>query len=568
MKRKITLQYSLIMVLAVIAFIVGASLIARSNLNNITEHNLTQYLSIISGDYVAYDDSQALIDAYATLEDSIRITILNPEGNVTFDSSGNPLDNHLTRPEFVDLGVAYSRYSDTVEQTMMYMAKSMSDGGFLRVAIPIDSILPFLNDFIVFSIIIGILIILLASILVHFATQKTLQPLKDTVASLNAVARGEYIERLPLEQTEEMNHIINDINQISRMISDNINALFVEKQKIDFILNHMDQGLCVLDANMKVVLVNKFIENLFQYQPATNLNKDYLYLFRNPGIQKIINDLASGEDGLVTYFSEGDKEYSVAGNRMVTTWSQSKLYLLIFNDITAIKQVETLKRDFFVNASHELKSPLTSIIGASELISSDIVSKPEEIQDLAHRILQEAGRMNNLVADMLNLSQYENNIMTKNETMVDLSLVVSDIKNSLEHLALTKKIELITYLEPIVFFADYEHMVQLVRNLMDNAIQYGVENGHVTVKLYRLGENIKLEVIDDGIGIPKADQARVFERFYRVDKARSKKTGGTGLGLSIVKHVCALYHAQISLESEPNKGTKVTITIPDKKPSK
>jgi two-component system phosphate regulon sensor histidine kinase PhoR len=552
------------MIFAIILFAIGASIIASHNLNNVTEHNLEQYLDIVSDDYTSYLDTITLLQNYADYDQTLRITVLDPSGVVVADSILISTENHLLRPEIVNIGEAFIRYSETLNKRMMYMAMEMDDGGYLRVAIPTSSFIPFLNDFIGLSIVIGTLIIIGAYFLVGIATNKTLAPLRETVSSLSAVAKGEYIERLPLEQSEELNQIINDINDISRMIATNINELNIEKQKIDFILNHMEQGLCVLDANLRVVLVNRFVENLFQFKPDLNLNKDYLYLFRNPVVQKIITDISSNEEGLLAFFSENDREYSVSASKTKTSWSHTELLLLIFSDITAMKQIETLKRDFFVNASHELKSPLTSIIGASELISSNIVSKPEEIKDLADRVLQEAKRMNNLVGDMLSLSKYENPLLSKNEVLVEFDTLIKEVSASLESQAFSKKIELITYLEPVSLMADYEHLTQLVRNLMDNAIQYGVENGHVTVKLYQLGEDIRLEVIDDGIGIPKEYQTRVFERFYRVDKARSKKTGGTGLGLAIVKHICAIYRAQISLESEPNKGTKIQITIPSK----
>ena len=564
MKRKLIIQYSLIMTFAVILFIILAALLTRNNLNNITKHHLENYLEAVSINYDTYQNADELVDMYQMIEADVRITVLDPIGNVISDSAGSPLDNHLSRPEFQDLGTIYVRHSDTLNKTLMYIASEMDDGGYLRVAIPLANILPFINDFILFSFLIGVAIIVLTAFLIKVATDRTLKPLKDTVASLNAVAKGEYVERLPLENSEELNQIINDINDISKLIATNINELNSEKQKIDFILNRMDQGLCVLNSDKKVVLVNRFVENLFRYSVDLHHDKDYHYLFRDQFIHQAIEDADLASEGLLIYLSMDNRYYSLSINKMSATWNNVGLYLMVFNDITSMKQIETLKKDFFVNASHELKSPLTSIMGASELITSNLVSNPDEIKDLTGRILQEAQRMSNLVQDMLNLSKYENNIISKKETIVDLSMVVTDVKTNLSSLANQKNIEIITYLEPITILADYEHMVQLVRNLMDNAIQYGVEHGHVTVKLYHLGSQINLEVSDDGIGIPKEDQSRVFERFYRVDKARSKKTGGTGLGLAIVKHICAMYHAQISLESQLNIGTKISISFPIK----
>lgn len=549
------------MTFAVVLFIILAAFLSRNNLNNLTERHLRNYLEVVSNQYSSYQEGAELVSSYQDIETDIRITIIDPVGNVIADTAGSMSDNHLLRPEFQNLETIYIRESSTLNKTMMYIARSMDDGGYLRVAVPLANILPFLNDFILFSILIGLSILLLSALLNNIATDRTLKPLKETVISLNAVASGQYIERLPLEQSQELNQIINDINTISKIISNTISELNIEKQKLDFILNRMDQGLCVLNSNKDIVLVNRFIENLFHYSESTHHLKNYRYLFLDQKIHLAVDKVDDHQEGYFSYIAMNDRHYSLSVNRIKTSWSNLEIYLLVFNDITSLKQIEILKRDFFINASHELKSPLTSIIGASELITSNLASSSEDIKDLSNRILQEANRMSNLVQDMLNLSKYENNIISKNETNVDLEQLIIDIKNHLDGVAKQKNIEIITYLESIFYVADYEHMVQLIRNLMDNAIQYGKENGHVTVKLYQLGSSIKLEVIDDGIGIPKEDQIRVFERFYRVDKARSKQTGGTGLGLAIVKHLCAIYHATISLESEVNVGTKITISF-------
>jgi len=380
MKRKLIIQYSLIMTFAVVLFIILAALLTRNNLNNITKHHLENYLEAVSLNYDTYQAGDDLVAQYQTIEADIRITVLDPIGNVIADSSGNPLDNHLSHPEFQNLETIYIRHSDTLNKTLMYIARGMDDGGYLRVAIPLANILPFINDFILFSILIGIAIIALTAVLVKIATDRTLKPLKDTVASLNAVAKGEYVERLPLEQSEELNQIINDINDISKMIAININDLNSEKQKVDFILNRMDQGLCVLNSEKKVVLVNRFVENLFQYSTEKHYQKDFHYLYRDKAIHQVIEEADTTEEGLLAYLNMNNRHYSLTVNKMSASWNNVGLYLLVFNDITSMKQIETLKRDFFVNASHELKSPLTSIIGASELIATNLVSNPDGVK--------------------------------------------------------------------------------------------------------------------------------------------------------------------------------------------
>ncbi|MFH0993726.1 MAG: ATP-binding protein, partial [bacterium] len=397
---------------------------------------------------------------------------------------------------------------------------------------------------------------------VSLSADRTIRPLRETAADLRSIVAGQYVERLPLENTEEWNQLVNEINDIARMISENIRSLGNQKRKLDFILDHMDQGLCILDTFGHVVLVNRFVKNLFGFNDQENMMRDYLYLFRDKAIQSAVRDALEKGVGMNGTYTDGGRHYSVTVIKNPNDSNGTESILLIFTDITLAKELEILKRDFFVNASHELKSPLTSIIGASELIAANMTKSPEETSDLAARIIQEARRMNNLVGDMLDLSKYEQGVITKNITMIDLADIVKEVAAALEPIAAERNIRIETQLIVASMPADYEHMTQLVRNLMDNSVKYGVENGHVRVALRKSADSIELEVADDGIGIPKADQARVFERFYRVDKARSKKTGGTGLGLAIVKHICLAYQGKITLESELGKGTKIVVAFP------
>jgi len=562
MRRKISLQYLFIIVLSLVAFIVGSAFVVRSNLQNVTELNLTNYLKIVAADYESGLDSASIIEKYTDVDQYLRITLVDENGNVLADSLSDTTENHLARPEFTALGTTVIRYSETLDREMMYLAMALTDGNFLRVAIPTNSILPFLNAFIGISILIALAIAVVSGFGSFFLAKQVLEPLKQTAETLNDISLGKYIEKLPLEKTEEMNRLINEINDISKLISGSIRSLNEEKQKSDLILDHMDQGLCVLDSFGRIVMLNRFVKELFEFNEQENENKDYRFLFRDKMIQNAIRTVLEENKNTTAMFFVSDRYYSITASAIENDWNQSRSVILIFTDITLIKDLEIQKRDFFLNASHELKSPLTSIIGASDLIANGLTKDEAESIDLAKRIVQEANRMNNLVMDMLNLSKYENHLLSKGNQIVDLAEVVTDVAEKLGSTAAERGIRIETNLKMVEIQAEYEHMIQLIRNLIDNSIKYGLENGHVVVNLYSTTETFNLEIIDDGIGIPKTDQSRVFERFYRVDKARSKKTGGTGLGLSIVKHICLLYRANIELESELGKGTKITISFP------
>lgn len=562
MRQKITLQFLGIILLSFIAFVISSSLIVRTKLKDITELNLSNYLEIIAYDYRSGDNVGEIIQQYESLNTYLRITFIDADGTVLADSLSATTENHLSRPEFSSLGTVFVRYSETLDREMMYLAARFEDGNYLRVAIPTSSILPFLNAFIGVSVLIAVLISVLSAFGSFFIAREIMKPLKETAETLNSISQGKYIEKLPLEKNEEMNLVINEINDISKLISYSLRSLNEEKQKSDLILDHMDQGLCVLDSSGRVVMVNRFIKDLFEFSDDDNESKEYLFLFRDKVIQNAIRTVLEENKNTTTMFFVSDRYYSLSASVIENNWNQTRSVLLLITDITMIKDLEIQKRDFFLNASHELKSPLTSIIGASDLIASGLVKDDTETVDLAKRILQEANRMNNLVVDMLHLSKYENHLLSKGDQIVDLSLVVQDVAEKMEPIAKERNITISMNLASLEIRAEYEHMIQLIRNLVDNSIKYGIENGFVKINLFPVNDSYQLEIIDNGIGIPKADLSRVFERFYRVDKARSKKTGGTGLGLSIVKHICLLYRATIDLKSELGKGTQITINFP------
>ena len=561
MKKKLIIRFSLIVVAVLATFLLGSTLVVQNSISKSTEMNLYDYMIIVKNRYDATGDIEETIDSFAGIGDDLRITLIDAEGVVLADSAFVSTENHLMRPEVQDPGTFYVRYSETLGKRMMYLAEALPDGSFLRVAIPISSITPFIVEFVFLTLLVSAFIVAVAIVFVKIVADRTLQPLRETVESLKSIPEGRYLERLPIESADEMNLITNEINDIARLISANLRELGDEKRKLDFILDHMDQGLCILDTYGRVVLVNRFLRSLLCFSDD-NLNRDYLYLFRGDTIQAAIRDaLEKGIGTNCTYAVEG-RAYSVNVVKNPDDGKGTESILLIYTDITKERELEILKRDFFVNASHELKSPLTSILGASELIAANLTKGPEETIDLAQRIIQEARRMNNLVGDMLDLSKYEQGGLTKNATNIDLADVVKEVAAALGPLAAERGIRIETTLVPATLFADHEHMTQLVRNLADNAIKYGVERGHVWISLAKNDAGVELVVRDDGIGIPKADQARVFERFYRVDKARSKKTGGTGLGLAIVKHIVLAYQGKITLESELGKGTRITVRFP------
>ncbi len=552
----------LIVCLALAVSLVGSFLLVRNNLNKVTEFNLRYYLEIVLTDYESGDDVDDIIVKYADVEEYLRITFMDETGEVLGDSSADELENHLTRPEFVNPGETFIRESATLNKKMMYLAHQFADHNYVRVSVPLGSVLPFLNDFVALSILVAFAIALVAIFVSKPLIDKTLAPFRDLKTVLNDVYMGKYRELLPISKYEEINGILLEINDLNRMISENIVTLNKEKQKSDFLLDHMNQGLCVLDSNGNVILVNKYLKNLFHFNAENHLFKNYNFLLHDNVIQEAIEKVYRTKGSHTAIIEIEQAYFSVIVSHVEKDWNNQVALVLIFADVTMIKNIETLKRDFFVNASHELKSPLTAIMGSADLIASGLVKNKEEIFDLSKRILEESNRMNRLVLDMLDLSKYENYLPLKVATNIELSRVVHDVLEKVSEMAKTRNIELQDESQPVYFNANQEHLEQLLRNLVENSIQYGVDSGYVKVRTAENPEAIVIEVEDNGIGIPQAEQGRIFERFYRVDKARSKKSGGTGLGLSIVKHIVLIYQGKIEVESSEGKGTLMRVIFP------
>ncbi len=563
MKRKITLEFLSVVFFSIIAFMIGGYFFAKSNINNITELNLNNFLEMVVIDYELDKDANRVVDKYQDLDNYLRITFMAPDGTVIADSLAENLENHLTRPEFKDLGTVYIRHSATLDIEMMYVAHRFDDGNYVRVAIPTSSLLPFINDFIGFSIMIGVVIVFITFLLSSALINNAMHPLLEIKNILREVNNGDYKEIVPMKKQDEINDLIREINDINKLIAFNISSLKSETEKNNFLLNHMNQGICVLDKDGLIIMINDYLKQLYRFNIDTNLNKDYRYLFRDKEIQDSIIKAYKEQISTNLVVKLKDEYHSVSITYLEKNWLKQPSVILIFMDITAIKNIENLKKDFFDNASHELKSPLTAILGSSDLILQGMAKDEKTILDLSRRISDEAKRMNNLVMDMLTLSKYENQTKIPHRKNVDINSILNDVIKSLETQAKEKDIILsASSSQKYVINANYDQMFQLLKNLIENGIKYGKQSGKVEIIICKEDKNFMIKVTDNGIGIPKSDQARIFERFYRVDKARSKSTGGTGLGLSIVKHIVMNYNGHIELDSTEDKGTTITIYIP------
>lgn len=548
MKRKILWIEIVSTILALLILFVVSSIYVNNQNHKTAEDELNSY-SNIACEVFDGDNFDELKTIITSASKEIRVTVIDTTGEVIIDSSLIEADNHLNREELQKLGECVTRYSDSLELNMMYLTK-MDDGYYIRLALPVEPLNTFINNYIVFGLITLLVVLSVSIVITSFLYNKTLKPIKYEINKLENVLGNE------LTNDTDFELLSSKINELTLLLNEKVTSLSNEKEKSKYILDNMNQGLVLLNDEGKIELINKYSLSLFNFEQDYILDKNYIYLFRDMLIQeKIENCIKNNQEEQLIFDLDGRK-FLLYINMLKTSWSNAtnSHVALLMVDVTLQENMNSLKREFFANASHELKSPLTSIIGYQQLIQQGILTTNEEIQDATLRTIKEAQRMNKLIIEMLDLSRLENNVQTILED-VNVSKVINDCLLELKPSIENKNIEVITNLNELNLVTSQSDLYKLIKNLVDNAIVYNDKNGKLLIEL----KKNKLTISDTGVGISKEDLEHIFDRFYRVDKARSKESSGTGLGLSIVKHICLLYGYKINVVSKIGKGTTFTI---------
>ncbi len=509
--------------------------------------------------YKSTYDENNIDKMFENAPDGVRLTVINDKGEVVKDTDGEITENHLGREEIIaTIGgnpKVVVRYSNSLKKDMVYYAlkAERTDGGydFIRVAIPVADVDGYVKSTIptlIYVLIAAIFVSYIASILM---TNSLVKPIKDVKDKITAVKNGDYSVKIPASGDEEVNAMLSEINDVSELLQKSIQKANDEKERLDYILSNISDGIIVLDTDGAITEFNKNASVIFDI--ADPSEKNYSILTANENFNAEISDcLSSGADKRFEY-SDGGKTFIANVNSLDNGYT-----IIVLSDITAVKNSEKTRSEFFANASHELKTPLTSIKGFNDIVSMS--TKEEKTKELSLKIDKEVTRIVTLINDMLNLSRLEAEEKPQTEK-IDLKKVSEDVIERLSALADKKNVEVKLSGEGIIDM-EAEHAVELVKNLVENAIRYNNDGGHVFINIKKADGVVKFFVKDDGIGIEDKYKQRIFERFYRVDKSRSREMGGTGLGLSIVKHICTLYNAELTLESTLGVGTTITVSIP------
>lgn len=484
-----------------------------------------------------------------------RITLIASNGTVLFDNTApaENLDNHGDRPEVkaaLEQGFGEAtRLSDTLGSQTFYYALRLTDGTVLRIANTMDSIYKTAFNGLSYMVLIILVTLIVAMLLANWQTQKIVEPINNLDLG-DPMSNQVYDELAPL---------LTRIAKQNQELEKKMGQLRLRQEEFMAITGNMREGLIVLNVKGAVLSINQSAMRIFGVKHDAWLHKHILTLNRSMPVQIAVEKGLSGiswEEML----EFGGRQYQLMANPVGANGIVGGAVLLIL-DVTEKQAAEQMRREFSANVSHELRTPLTSISGYAEIMKNGLV-KQEDLPRFSERIYIEANRLITLIEDIMQLSRLDENKQELPWEEVDLLALAQEVSDRLTPQAQSKGVEFTVLGERTIMYGARQILEEIVYNLCDNAIKYNREKGQVTVNLGRLAKEVVLTVTDTGIGIPREHHARVFERFYRVDKSHSKNTGGTGLGLSIVKHGVLYHKGKIQLESEVGKGTRVTVRFP------
>ena len=483
---------------------------------------------------------------------SHRITWIAGDGTVLFDNAADEaaMENHGDREEIQEAlsgGVGESeRYSSTLSERSYYYALALSDGSVLRVSGEQYTVLS-----LVVSIWYYILLVLLAALALSLFLASRIS--RAIIRPLNEIDLEHPEDGEPYE---ELSPLLGRIAAQNRQIRAQIEEMRTKQQEFATITENMNEGLLVIDQETEVLSYNNAALRLLG---AARVEGSVFSLNRSEQFRQAVDTSLQGSHSQAL-MELSERTYQLIANPVHERDRVVGAVLLLL-DVTEREEREKLRREFTANVSHELKTPLTSISGFAELIKSGMV-KAEDIPHFAGNIYSEAQRLITLVGDIIRLSQLDEGTTGLEKAPLDLAKITEAVVNRLRPAADQRGIAFTLHLSQATVLGNQQILDEMVYNLCDNAIKYNRDQGQVTVTVDPNRGHPVLTVSDTGIGIPYADQNRVFERFYRVDKSHSKEIGGTGLGLSIVKHGAALHDARVELESAPGKGTRIQIQFP------
>jgi two-component system phosphate regulon sensor histidine kinase PhoR len=506
-------------------------------------------------------------------ETNARITLIRADGKVIADSAEQPakMQKHDDRVEVMqaessEIGVS-TRYSGTVHQPMMYLARRNDRGPvrYVRIALPLDAVLAEIRwlHHVVWTAI-GMTMVLALALSMAIA-RRISAPLVKLSATADSIARGNFGKKVMIATTDEVGALAASFNAMSEASAAQIAQMEQDREQLRAIFRSMVEGVLVLDAQLTILFANEAASQLLGMQLRSAEGQKVWQVFRNRQLNEAFDKILDSDEPYrcdLEWTGPERRALALQGARLLGEPHRGAV--LVFHDITHLRKLETVRQDFVANVSHELKTPLAVIQATVETLLDGAIQDPEHNVRFLERIRENADRLHRLVLDLLTLGRIESSQAPLELESIGLQGAVEACIGRHADRAKAKGLELIVApaQELVVALADEEALAEILDNLVDNAIKYTPPAGTITLRWFAHGQEAVLEVVDTGVGVPEKDLPRLFERFYRVDKARSRELGGTGLGLSIVKHLVQALEGTVTAVSQVGHGSTFTVRVP------
>lgn len=565
---KLIVTYLLVVIVSIIIIQLWADSTVRDFLVNYAAESLEKDAKILAG--VVRVDDPSSFDGIRDLKGdaSIRMTIwdLKKDSPVLSDST-TPLSVLQESSPEVEKALEQGEGQDirfdpkTLEKTLYIAVKTADGGGLVRLSMSLEGAEGIVNDFRPAMLMVVLVLPLFGAVMVWIASRRLGSSVGRLEEASRKIAAGEYVETIPVSSGDEIGLLARRMEEMSFRLHKQLTLLEAERNNLTTILNSMTEGVMVTDSEGRIVSTNPAFSEIFA-SPVNPHGRLPLEVVRCVEIDMAINSVLSTR-------TENQEEIKFAGRALqahfspILTGGEVSGVVIVFHDVTEIRRLESLQKEFISNVSHELKTPLTSIQGYAETLLDDEQLKGFQ-RKFIDRIFSNAGRLSDMIAELFKLVSLERSLQKLDLIEVSFSQIETELRLDFDSLLAAKKINLVFENQSgtDTFKAGKGYINRVFHNLVENALKY-TEEGQVTVSLHKEREGTRVEVEDTGIGIPSEDLERIFERFYRVDKDRSRGKGGSGIGLAIVRHIIGLHGGEVWAESRLGKGTRIIFTIPD-----
>jgi len=507
-----------------------------------------------------------------------RVTIISMNGKVLGDSDNDPgkMENYGSRPEIAEALTGQistsSRFSNTIQQEMIYLAFPIKTEtgvvAVVRTALPAKTFKEALSSYNKRIILGGVVVTILATLVSLMLFRSISRPLAHLKDGAERFARGELERLLDVPNTEEIGGLAESMNKMAKQINERISTIERQRNEQEALLASMIEGVVAVDANERIININRAAIRLLNISPES-VDKRYIHeVIRHAELHDFVKTTLNNREPVrreILIRDESDKTIRAHGSLMTNSDGEKVGAVIVLNDVSHLKRLESIRKDFVANVSHELKTPITSIRGFVETLLDGAMSNAEDTKRFLEIINRQTDRLNSIVNDLLTLSRIEKEADKNEFELLPARIwdVITPAVAVCEQNAKTKNISIqLIGDRSIIAKINKRQLEQAIINLIDNAIKYSDANSRIEVAALKSDGNIRISVKDQGIGIESRYLPRIFERFYRIDKARIRDVGGTGLGLAIVKHIAIAHGGSVTVESSPGRGSTFSILLP------